>query len=59
MYKTSAPEEYAINGNDVLMKCSIPSFMSDFVSVTSWVDSEGNEMHSGSSSGNDHWMYSW
>ena len=53
-YKTSAHEEYIITGNDALMKCSIPSFMSDFVFVTSWVDSEGNEMHSGSSAGNAH-----
>ena len=53
-YKTSAHEEYIITGNDALMKCSIPSFMSDFVFVASWVDSEGNEMHSGSSAGNGH-----
>ena len=28
--------------NDVLFKCSIPSFVSDFVSVVGWVSSEGS-----------------
>ena len=36
-------KEYIIHGNDVLMKCNIPSFVSDFVSVTGWVDSEGSQ----------------
>ena len=53
MYKTTAHEEFVISGNDALMKCNIPSFMSDFVSVTSWVSSEGLEIHSGSSTGNN------
>ena len=30
-----------IVGNEVLLKCEIPSFVSDFVSVSDWVDSEG------------------
>ena len=34
-------EEQVILGNDVLLKCNIPSFGADFVSVASWVDSEG------------------
>ena len=33
--------EQVILGNDVLLKCDIPSFEADFVSVSSWVDSEG------------------
>ena len=39
-------------GNDVLLKCNIPSFVSDFVAVTSWVDSEGMEFHMNSKYGN-------
>lgn len=35
-YKTSGEEEYVILGNDALLKCKIPSFVSDFVSVISW-----------------------
>ena len=34
-------EEQVILGNDVLLKCNIPSFVADFVSVANWVDSEG------------------
>ena len=34
-------DEQVILGNDVLLKCNIPSFQADFVSVESWVDSEG------------------
>ena len=30
-------------GNDVLLKCVIPSLEADFVSVESWIDSEGNQ----------------
>ena len=37
----SSPEDIIL-GNDALMKCSIPSFVSDFVSVHDWEDSEGN-----------------
>ena len=52
-YKTGASEEYIISGNDALMKCYIPSFMSDFVTVTSWVSSEGVQIYAGTSFGNN------
>ena len=55
-YKTSGNEEYVINGNDVIMKCNIPSFVADFVSVISWVDSEGSEFHMNSKYGNSSQM---
>jgi len=42
------PSSYAILGNDVLIKCDLPSFVTDLVTVTSWHDSEGNEYHFGS-----------
>lgn len=42
---------HVIRGNDVLLKCDIPSFVSDFVIVTEWVDSE-NVSHSAHSIGN-------
>ena len=31
-----------IRGNDVLVKCDIPSFVTDFVTVAEWVDNEGD-----------------
>ena len=46
--------ESVIIGNDAIFKCSAPSFVSDFVSVDSWVDSEGNVLSSGLS-GNSSW----
>lgn len=41
-YETEAENEYVIRGNSIAMKCKIPSFVSDFISVISWVDSNGN-----------------
>ena len=40
-YIVNVFDEQVILGNDVLLKCNIPSFQADFVSVESWVDSEG------------------
>lgn len=34
--------EYVIRGNSAILKCSIPSFVSDFVNVVSWQDDSGN-----------------
>ncbi len=39
-------------GNDVLVKCTIPSFLSDFLTVTGWIDSEGHEFLADSKYGN-------
>lgn len=36
--------EYVIKGNAAVLKCSIPSFVADFVRVESWIDEEGNEL---------------
>jgi len=33
--------EYVIRGNAAVLKCSIPSFVADFVQVVSWQDEEG------------------
>lgn len=33
--------EYVIRGNAAVLKCSIPSFVADFVRVESWIDEEG------------------
>ena len=52
-YKTSSNEEYIIIGNDALMKCLIPSFVADFVSVVNWEDSEGTLIYTNNNFGND------
>lgn len=35
------PTEYVIRGNSAILKCSVPSFVADFITVESWVTSEG------------------
>lgn len=35
-------ETYVILGNDVVLRCDIPSFVVDMVTVVSWHDNEGN-----------------
>lgn len=36
-------EENVLRGNSAIMKCHIPSFVTDFVFVSSWVESEPGE----------------
>ena len=52
MFEVDIFREVVIVGNDAIFKCSVPSFVTDFVSVDSWVDSEGNTLSS-SFMGND------
>ena len=40
-YRVDVSIAQVILGNEVILKCDIPSFATDFVSVVSWVDSEG------------------
>lgn len=40
LYETDVSREYVILGNDAILKCKIPSFVSDFVTIDSWLDSE-------------------
>ncbi len=51
-YETDILRESVILGNEALFKCSIPSFVADFVSVVSWEDSENNSWQSGRLLGN-------
>ena len=48
IYMTEATNEYVITGNSALMKCVIPSFVSDFISLQNWQDDKGNIMVSDS-----------
>lgn len=36
--------EYVIRGNPAVLKCSIPSFVADFVYVDAWIDETGEEL---------------
>lgn len=39
-YQSEVNNEYVIRGNSAVLKCSIPSFVADFVSVVSWHDED-------------------
>ncbi|KAK7601499.1 hypothetical protein V9T40_008940 [Parthenolecanium corni] len=41
-YRTGVNDEYVIRGNSAILKCSIPSFLSDFVVVIAWLDNANN-----------------
>jgi len=41
-YDCYVNQAHVIKGNDALVKCDIPSFVTDFVSVFNWQDTEDN-----------------
>ncbi|XP_072939090.1 cell adhesion molecule Dscam1 isoform X21 [Epargyreus clarus] len=43
-YEAEILTEYVIRGNAAVLKCSIPSFVADFVKVEAWIDEEGTEI---------------
>lgn len=47
-----ADTEYVIKGNSVVLKCKIPSFVADFVTISMWEDSEGNNFYPSDNFGN-------
>lgn len=42
-YAVNLMEEYVLRGNAAILKCHIPSFVSEYVNVISWIISEGDE----------------
>ena len=44
-YNSETHNEYIVLHNDALLKCNIPSFVADFVTVSGWVDSQGQSYH--------------
>ena len=40
-YESEVNNEYVIRGNAAVLKCSIPSFVADFVTVMAWQDDQG------------------
>lgn len=51
-YEAEADNEYVIRGNAAIMKCEVPSFVSDFVFVEMWSDSDGGTYYPGTNEGN-------
>jgi hypothetical protein len=44
VYQTRVSDVFVIIGNDALVSCSLPSFASEFLSITSWVTSNGHQI---------------
>lgn len=36
-------KEYVMRGNAAILKCTIPSFVADFVQVVAWIDEDNRE----------------
>ena len=45
-------ENYVIKGNDAILKCKIPSFVTDLLDIISWVDNLEKEYFQQTSNGN-------
>ena len=52
-YDTDVNKEYTIKGNSALLKCAIPSFVADFVSVTSWITNDNEAFYPSENYGNN------
>lgn len=42
-YESQVYDEYVIKGNAAVLKCHIPSFVSDHVEIIEWTDSNGGQ----------------
>lgn len=42
-YTVNLVEENVLRGNAAILKCLIPSFVTEYVSVASWIISEGDD----------------
>lgn len=51
-YETDVIKEFAIRGNAAVIKCQVPSFVADFVSVVSWHTDQGDDFYPSSDFGN-------
>ncbi|CAH0555685.1 unnamed protein product [Brassicogethes aeneus] len=46
-YDTDVNKEYAIRGNAAILKCQVPSFVADFVTVVSWHTDQNENFYPG------------
>lgn len=42
-YESQVYDEYVIKGNPAVLKCNIPSFVSDHVEIIEWLDTNGGQ----------------
>lgn len=58
-YEAEILTEYVIRGNAAVLKCSIPSFVADFVKVEAWIDEEGTVITYSEDLGNHGFIKQW
>lgn len=56
-YKAEILTEYVIRGNTAVLKCSIPSFVADYVFVEAWLDDSGKIMTVSNDYGNSKGLF--
>lgn len=44
-YSVQVHDEYVISGNTAVLKCQVPSFVSDYVVVTAWIQNNGLHLY--------------
>ena len=44
-YSVQVHDEYVISGNTAVLKCQVPSFVSDYVIVTAWIQNQGLHLY--------------
>ncbi|KAH8350088.1 hypothetical protein KR067_006012, partial [Drosophila pandora] len=44
-YAVQVHDEYVMTGNTAVLKCQVPSYMSEFVMVTAWVQDTGMHLY--------------
>lgn len=54
-YQSEVNNEYVIRGNAAILKCSIPSFVAEFVQVVGWQDDQGNSFNPDEKNGRIAW----
>lgn len=42
-YQTRVIDEFVLRGNTGILKCMVPSFVSDFVNIIEWVSDDGSK----------------
>ena len=47
IYDTYVHPSHVIRGNDAILKCDIPSFVTDLVQVVNWLDDNGSILSHG------------
>ncbi|KAG1678832.1 Down syndrome cell adhesion molecule-like protein 1 [Nymphon striatum] len=52
-YQVQVYNDYVIRGNTGVLKCQIPSYVKDYVSVTSWMRDDGLQIEDATNSGEE------